>query len=76
MHFFVSISLLIIPEVVGAVVPNPVKVVPPNPVDADVVAVLKPPNAGADVAGAPKPTKQIEISIYSALHKDPHNFKR
>lgn len=40
---------------VGAVVPKPPKLLPPNPVAADVVAVLKPLNAGADVAGVPKP---------------------
>lgn len=48
-------TLYKLPDVVGAVAPNPPKLVPPNPVAADVVAVLKPPKAGADVAGAPKP---------------------
>lgn len=47
-----------LPEVVGAVVPKPPKLEPPNPDGADVVAVLNPPNAGADVAGVPKPTNQ------------------
>lgn len=48
-----------LPVEVGAVVPKPPNVEPPKPGAADVVAALKPPNAGAgaaDVAGAPKPT--------------------
>lgn len=44
-----------LPDVVGAVVPKPVKDVPPKPVAAEVVVVVKPPNAGADVTGAAKP---------------------
>lgn len=47
----------LLPVEVAAVAPNPPNVEPPRPVAADVVAVLKPPNAGAadDVAVAPKP---------------------
>lgn len=43
-----------LPDVVAVFVPKPPKPAPPKPLAADVVAVLKPPNAGADVAGAPK----------------------
>lgn len=53
-----TFKMLQLPEVVGAVVPKPPKLEPPNPDGADVVAVLNPPNAGADVAGVPKPTNQ------------------
>lgn len=49
-----------LPVEVGAVVPNPPNGVPPKPVAA-VVAVLKPPKAGADVDGAPKPIKSINM---------------
>lgn len=34
-----------LPEDTGAAVPKPPKLAPPNPADADVVVVLKPPNA-------------------------------
>lgn len=56
-----------LPDVVGAVLPNPPKFAPPNPVDADVVAVLKPPKAGADVAGAPKPWNCFNYLKYGIL---------
>lgn len=52
-----------LPVEVGADAPKPPNVEPPKPVAADVVAVLKPPNAGAgaDVDGAPKPIKSINM---------------
>lgn len=43
-----------LPEVVAVGAPKAPKLVPPKPVAADVVAVLKPLNAGADVTGVPK----------------------
>lgn len=61
-----------LPVEVGAVAPKPPNDdAPPKPVAADdVVAVLKPPNAGAEVAVAPKPVIKIKFdrSFISLIH--------
>lgn len=59
----------VLPDVVAAVAPNPPKLVPPKPVDAAVVVVLKPPNAGAgtDVAVAPKPLNERQYNSFDIL---------
>lgn len=59
---FEMLQMIKLPDVVGAFVPNPPKFAPPSPVGADDVIVLKPPNAGADVAavGAPKPLSNLK----------------